>query len=365
MNKILYLFTGGRIEKLSNKEYSKEFFYGYDFLKTKNLDVEIIEFKKNSFVLNKLEHLISKFTSLPMYIFSFLSFQNIKKIKNSNNLVMISESCGFATLPFLILYKKKFDIKTHLFVMGLFSKKINYNIFKRVHNSLIDFLLSYIDHMYILGKKEYELALKRKSNCSVHFTPFYVDNTFWDSRNIDFKANKQILFVGNDSNRDFELLIKIAKEMTDYNFVFVTSNKIILNEKKNLKNVELIKGNWNNSLITDSQLLKIYSDSKLVILPLKNSTQPSGQSVAMQAMSVGLPVIISETDGFWDKKNFINNENILFVKSNSLIEWVHCIKNIYSDRATLQKISKNGKDMIDEKFNFSQFNKFILGQVNK
>ena len=35
-------------------------------------------------------------------------------------------------------------------------------------------------------------------------------------------------------------------------------------------------------------------------MPLVETLQPSGQSVALQSMSMGLPVLITKTEGFWD-----------------------------------------------------------------
>ena len=129
-----------------------------------------------------------------------------------------------------------------------------------------------------------------------------------EKSNLDLNKNKKILFIGNDGNRDFELLIKIAKGLPEYNFIFVSSNELLLKEE--LKNVQLIKGNWSNSKISDSQILEIYSQARLTILPLKNTYQPSGQSVALQSMSTGIPVLISRTNGFWDNVNYVNKENI-------------------------------------------------------
>ena len=34
----------------------------------------------------------------------------------------------------------------------------------------------------------------------------------------------------------------------------------------------------------------------------KRKFQPSGQSVALQSMSLGIPVMITETKGFWQKE---------------------------------------------------------------
>ena len=68
-----------------------------------------------------------------------------------------------------------------------------------------------------------------------------------------------------------------------------------------------------NNFISDNEIKSLYQNALLTILPLKNSYQPSGQSVALQSMSMGTPVIISNTEGFWDIKSFENNKNIKFV----------------------------------------------------
>ena len=64
----------------------------------------------------------------------------------------------------------------------------------------------------------------------------------------------------------------------------------------------MINGSWNDETISDAEIREIYEKSRLTIVPLKNSIQPSGQSVTLQSLSVGTPVIITKTDGFWDEK---------------------------------------------------------------
>ena len=54
-----------------------------------------------------------------------------------------------------------------------------------------------------------------------------------------------------------------------------------------------------------------YEQSNLSIIPLKNSLQPSGQSVALQSMSMEVPVLMTKTDGFWDHSVFDNNKNYI------------------------------------------------------
>ena len=50
-------------------------------------------------------------------------------------------------------------------------------------------------------------------------------------------------------------------------------------------NSKLIKGSWGEPGVSDLELRDLYRNAKVTIVPLKNSLQPSGQSVTLQSMS--------------------------------------------------------------------------------
>ena len=65
--------------------------------------------------------------------------------------------------------------------------------------------------------------------------------------------------------------------------------------KKNVSaNSSILKGSWGNPAINDLELRKLYRSAKLTIIPLKESLQPSGQSVALQSIACGTPVLITK-----------------------------------------------------------------------
>ena len=361
MKRITYIFTTSRINRLNDSNYADEFFYGLRYLKNK-YKFEIIEFKHIERYSSRVEYFISKLISLPLYIFSINEHQNRKIFKKTDELFLVSESTAFAALPFLVLYKKKYKIKTNLFVMGLYSKKLNYSKFKFLHNLLISFLSNYIDKFYFLGKGELDIAKNISKNNNMEFLPFCIDTDFWNIKKLNLNNNEYILFIGNDGNRDYKKVFEIAKKMPDKKFVFVTKNKLLINA--NLDNVEVFDGSWGSDDITDLKLLEIYSKAKLIILPLLNTFQPSGQSVSLQAMSVGIPVMISLTDGFWDIDKFSNNKNIIFIESNSVDSWVNKIDNAYRDNESLQIISKNAKDLVNSEYSLQKLNNFLEEQIS-
>ena len=362
MKRITYIFTGSRINRLGDNNYADEFFYGLRHLKNKHI-TNIIEFNSKRKYSSKVEHYISRLFSLPLYIFSINDKQNRKILRETEELYLVSESTAFAALPLLILYKKKYKIKTSLFVMGLYSKKINFSKLKFLHNFLISFLGNYIDKFYFLGKGEFEKAKKiSKKYNNMEFLPFCIDTNFWNIKNLDIKNNENILFIGNDGNRDYKKVFDIANKMPDKKFVFVTKNKFLTNVKQD--NIEVVSGSWGSDAIDDMKLLEIYSKAKLVILPLINTSQPSGQSVALQAMSVGIPVMISFTDGFWDIKKYSNYENIIFVKNNSTDIWINAINDVYKDYELIEIISKNANLLVNKHYSLKNFNSFLEEQIS-
>ena len=76
-------------------------------------------------------------------------------------------------------------------------------------------------------------------------------------------------------------------------------------------------------------------------------------------MSVGTPVVISKTEGFWDKSKFKNEKNIYLLENNQLSNWIESIKRIYFNENSLEDVSLEGTSTIKEHFDIDIFNKNI------
>tara|TARA_B100001287_G_C22686274_1_gene533855 strand:+ start:7412 stop:8518 length:1107 start_codon:yes stop_codon:yes gene_type:complete len=367
MDDITYVFIKGRKESFEKKIYqARDFYYGCTSFDEENINLQIIEFYNEKEVKKfflKLDYYLSKLFSLPLYFSRTFSFSNFRILKNSKKIVLVSESAGFSVLPMLLIIKLFKKPKVSLFVMGLYSKKIKYSNLKILHNLLIKLLISKVDNVFFLGKTELEIAknMHKKIN-KLHYFPFCIDTEFWECDNykFNFKDKKDIVFVGNDGNRDFELLKNIVKAMPEYNFQVIT--KHFDNENLDLNNVKIISGEWGNKNLKDSDLKKIYCSSRLTIIPLIESTQPSGQSVALQSISTGTPVLITKTKGFWDYDAYEDGKHIFFVDGNNTNAWIEKIKNTYNDLEVLEEVSSKSREKIRENFDIKHFN-FLLNSL--
>ena len=72
-------------------------------------------------------------------------------------------------------------------------------------------------------------------------------------------------------------------------------------------------------------------------------------------MSMNVPVIITETIGFWDKDVFIDNVNIFFVSENKLDIWTKKIRDVLTNEIQTKLVIDNSKKLISEKYNTDLF----------
>jgi len=355
---VTFIYKSGRKSRLSsNQEFPKEFFYGYhQFLKNFKT-VNLIEYNEKVNILFKLIFkVIRKLSGLPIYSEKLLSIKNLQLLIKTDYLILTNQNIGYSMMflsRFLNLFRK---INTTVFIMGVLDTSQNESFRKKLFNK---YLFSKSDNIIFLSHSEKKFAEKQypKYCNKFYFLPFPVDLSFWNRKNTVDDSGK-ILFLGNDLNRNYDLLKLIPQKIPQEKFVYITER--ISEKEVNQVNLELINGSWNDSTLSDLQIKEIYSNAKLVILPLHNSKQPSGQSVALQAMSMNIPVLISKTDGFWDSDKFINEENIIFVDSKDLDVWVHNIEKILNNFSLRKKISQEAKKIVISGYDLDTFYKNFL-----
>lgn len=103
----------------------------------------------------------------------------------------------------------------------------------------------------------------------------------------DYKNRGEYIFSGGYSNRDYETLLEVAKEI-ECDFIIACSKKNGIDKRENLENVKCCYD------IGINDFNKLMANSLFVVLPLKNDVGSSGQMVALAAMSLGKVVIYSK-----------------------------------------------------------------------
>ena len=160
--------------------------------------------------------------------------------------------------------------------------------------------------LYGEGELEALLALDSRLAGRVHVLGFGVDTRFWNPGAT--APGREVLAIGNDGARDWETLVRAAPSIAAP--VHVLTRHTAPAELP--ANVTWEPADWHRSLISDEEILARYRRAAAVVVPLRDVPQPSGQSVTLQAMACGRPVVLTRTRGLWDR-SLRDGENVRLV----------------------------------------------------
>lgn len=350
-----FIFTKGRSIRIGDEDSAKEFLYTYNFFKEEYKQTNLFEYLENnnsSKFIEFIDKILRKITGLPFYLEQRPTTSQKNILSKSDYIVYTSHRHGLSSLPYFLFKKKNRNLS--VIVMGLIKESYGHKFKNYIAFLILSTLFRVYDNFIFLSKGEHmKASLKfKKYSYKFKFLPFSIDTDFWKKNNYS-KINNLILFIGNDGNREYEKVVELVNEMNDYSFLLITS-KIKKQDLKN-QNYKLIEGDWSKNNYSDRDIREFYEQAKLVILPLKESLQPSGQSVALQAMSMEVPVMITQTEGFWDYSKFFHNENIFFVKNNETKNWKYSINKVLNDDELLKKVSNNGYITVQDNYKLDKF----------
>jgi glycosyltransferase involved in cell wall biosynthesis len=272
-------------------------------------------------------------------------------------LILTNDPIALSLLPILIFYKLFKRGEIIVVIMGLFSKPKPNKLINLFQSLFIRTLLLVSSKFIFLGKNEKlnaeNLYLNKKNKLS--YLPFCVDTNFWYQEKVEKVYD--FIFVGNDGNRDYKFLIEMVEHLQNYKFLVISNNYQLTEYFENniVLNGDFYKGSMSESKITDAELRTFYNQAKVSLVPLNNTVQPSGQSVSLQSLSVGIPVIISDTDGNWFNGEKISSDFIYTAKQNTIESWNHLFENIYQESNDYEKISKRMSGYIKDNLDKSVF----------
>jgi glycosyltransferase involved in cell wall biosynthesis len=204
----------------------------------------------------------------------------------------------------------------------------------------------------LYGEGELDPARKmfRMPTERIEVNQFGVDTKFWRlAHNV---SGDYILAVGNDAHRDYALLLDVASQ-TDFRYVLVTRHNLYPLPP----NVKLLYGDWHAMAISDEELRGLYQRAKLVVVPLHDTDQPSGQSVCLQAMACGKAVVLTRIRGLWSHAMMKDGENVVMVAPGDETELHNAIYRLATDDVECSRIGRNARETVCREADISLFSR--------
>lgn len=341
-NRILFPFRFKNLEAvLSNpQENPKEFMYGaYGLLKEgRQIDYFLEPRGKRDSLFKKFLYFFEKPVTLSIKLGMpheiYLCHKEEYKI--ASKVVCINDAISLAVLFWK--WMGKIDADVYTLFQSLPERHLKYFKNKTFRVRLISRLLSHATQIMVLSSSaKYEMAKTFHiplNRISVFY--FGVDLDFWEPKLFEMEERKYILSVGNDMNRDYQTLLKALDNQ--YEVIFVT--------KLPIKNRSAIVKND----ITNSELRELYQKARIVVIPsVKLLTESSGLSTALQAMSCGVPVLLS--DSLPMRELFTEDEHVFYYEPENPESLRSKLDSVWNDKRALEKVSSNGRSLIRERYN--------------
>ena len=352
--KICYFLKSGR-EKRIGKKYPDEFLYGLRFCKKHGLNVSLIldsELELDGGVNHKIVSIINMviywLIGIPGKALFYIFLK--RKIFVQYDVIIVTTNAYGLCLAFL---KKLGFLKPKIFfiAMGVVNDRTPFLwviVYKFILKNIKIITLSFEDSYF----------LEKKIKTKVDYINFGVDKNFWCPQN-KTKVKNYVISIGNDLNRDYETLIKAWKN--DFPLLKIITNHKI---KTNKKNIQIIFGDWASVILTDKQIKKLIIESLFVVLPIKETIQPSGQSVSLQSMSCAKTVLITDFKGLWNRELMRNNKTCMFAGKPGEIKILESsIRKLISNKPMLKKIGLNARTIVEKNLNSYEMGSQIYKKI--
>ena len=253
-------------------------------------------------------------------------------------------------LPFLFWFRV-------LSLMGLQRKLIAMNFYFHTlrENKYIAIILRFLinnENLTIIASSRndcrYFRALSEKVN--LDYVPYCIGRTFEK-----YKVHEgDYIFCGGFNNRDFNLVVKIAKEI-DERFLIIASGKEKISDRSS--NVEILRD------VDQETFHTFLARSKLVIIPLRYDTGASGQMVTLASMRLGKPIVFTDYDVI--AEYFIDGVNGLAYEAGNKEDLREKVLKLINDPDLRRVLGRNAKEYCEKKFTRGALNRRIVKIIER
>jgi glycosyltransferase involved in cell wall biosynthesis len=348
---ITFLYSSGRlirVDRIATSEAADDFLYGAIELQARGHNIKMVELpattKHRS--LRLLGKLLFNLRILPHKMDGDLLSQvyaALPQLAAADVIIVAGTPLALSLTTFHFLRFLKAPI------VGIHAGIFNYSL-----NNIQTFILRHLTKRHwviIFGngeKKRLHTLIGQNLQHQIVVNYCGIDTNFWTPKPFE---PEYILALGNDSQRDYQTLLDAAKHVS-FPFLLIT-RKYVPDDLPS--NVTLLSGDMRQEIISDVALREIYRKAACVVIPLLETLQPSGQSVCLQAMACGIPVIMTNTSGIWDATKLHDGVNILLVSVGGTSQIITHIEKLLSDRKYSQTIAENGLQLTLNEWNMEQW----------
>ena len=344
--RVAFLFKDGRIARLRSEElFPREAFYGATELAGCGMPVDIIEEMELAGGIGSAR-LEKAATALTDYLFGldanstarFLSGSALARLNRYEVVVATTNAQGLGLAAARALGR----LKSRILLLATGVLPVDAPV---RHIAVYRRLVRDLSLAPTSRAEERDLRTQLGPLQDLDYIPFGVDEAFWTPAPAVAGGEDYVLSIGNDPQCDYGTLA--AAWQPDFPWLKIVTRRGV---SASDGDIEIISGDGPHNALTDADVRKLYRGARFVVLPLRSTNQPSGQSACLQAMACGKAVILSDTPGLWDRTVIRDGEICLLVRSESPGELRRSIEGLLVDPDRAAAIGVKARDAVERYF---------------
>ena len=181
----------------------------------------------------------------------------------------------------------------------------------------------------------------------VIFVPFGVDVDVF--RPVEAELETDVLSVGVDPRRDFELLLEIAKRRPELSFRIVAGAE---------RTRDLGQLPANVALETDIPLAEVRSrlaGARCVALPVRDNSYSGATTTLLQAMAMGKPVVVSRTAAIADGYELEDGVNCRLVEPGDGQAFERALLETLTGATAAASLGSRARQTVERNFSWERF----------
>ncbi|MBF0283094.1 MAG: glycosyltransferase family 4 protein [Magnetococcales bacterium] len=226
--------------------------------------------------------------------------------------------------------------------------------------------LAGLDRILFFGPEDQRLCESRYDlpEGRAEMLHFGVDESFWrpaPDGDDPAEAPRELFACGSDFSRDFATLIQAP---TTLPVTLLTSLRVDIPPSQRQR-VTLLASNFYQQALTDESLRQRYQRALAVVVPLLPVNQPSGQSVTLQAMACGKPVILSRIPGLWAPEILRDGENCLLIPPRDPEALARAAARLAEDPALARRLGFEARRTVERHFTVGRMERQLASVLSQ
>jgi glycosyltransferase involved in cell wall biosynthesis len=182
----------------------------------------------------------------------------------------------------------------------------------------------------------------------VVFVPFGVD--VQDLRPPDERATIDVVSVGADQHRDFDLLLRVAARMPDVGFrIVTTADRLRALRPKKPDNVTL------EADLTFVDMRTRLEQARVVALPVRENSYSGATTVLLQAMALGKPVVVSRTKAIATSYGLVDGENCRLVPPGDADTFERALAEVLHDDWRARALGSSARLTVERELTWERY----------